>query len=81
MLIRQILGRIYCISKLHSVNFTWLLWCPKLMNLLEFESYFGRKDAVLTIRGSDILSEALPMILIYLREVRKYTQELMNVCP
>ncbi len=34
---------------------------------------FGRKDTTLTIRGSDILLEALPIILTYPRKVGKHS--------
>ena len=37
------------------------------------ESTFGRKDTLLIIRGPDTLSEALEIILIHLREVRKHS--------
>ena len=40
---------------------------------LKFESSSGRKDIVLTIWGSDTLSEELPIILIHLREVMKHS--------
>ena len=38
---------------------------------LKIDSFCGRKDTVLAIRGSDILSEALLVIHIHLREVNK----------
>ena len=46
---------------------------------LKIDSFCGRKDtAVLAIRGLDILSEALLIILIHLREVMK--QSSSNGC-
>ena len=38
-----------------------------------FESYFVRKDTVLTIRGLDTLTLLLKTMLLYLREARKHT--------
>ena len=38
---------------------------------LKIESSFCRKDTVLTIRGSNILCEALAIIPIHLRDVNK----------
>ncbi len=43
------------------------------LDCLKFESIFDRKDTGLAIRGLDMLSEALPIILIHLREVRKHS--------
>ena len=41
-----------------------LIWCPKFVILLEIgEFFFNRKDTVLTIRTSGILSEAHKVIL------------------
>ena len=61
-----------CLSFGHSVTFPRLISCPKLrLFCLNKGSSFGRKDSVLITRGSDTLSEALAIILIYVREVRK----------
>ena len=61
-----------CLSFGHSITFPRLISCPKLRLFgLNKGSSFGRKDTVLITRGSDTLSEALAIILIYVREVRK----------
>ena len=41
---------------------------------LKFESSVSRKDTVLAIKGLDVQSEALPIIHIHLREVRKHSR-------
>ena len=45
---------------------------------MKFEGTFGRKDTVLIIRGSHILSEALPTILIHKEEIMKLSRS--NSC-
>ena len=40
---------------------------------LKFEHSFGRNNTVMTTRRSDMLLEALPAILIHLREVEKHS--------
>ena len=40
---------------------------------LKIENYFVRKDIVLTIRGSDMMSEGLAFLLIHLRPVGKHS--------
>ena len=49
-----------CLPLLPGIVFPGLIWFPNLANLLENEWLLGRKDSVLTIRGSYMLSESLP---------------------
>ena len=49
-----------------------------LLFCLKYESYFGRNDMVLTMRGLKLLPVALPIILIHLRKVMKHSSS--NVC-
>jgi len=48
-------------------HFSDLSGVQNWMFCLKFESSFGRKDTILTIRGLDILYNALPIIIIYIR--------------
>ena len=59
----------------HKATFPRLVWCPKIAHCAwKLGVSLGRKDTVLTIRGLNILSEALPIILIYPRKVRKHSR-------
>ena len=40
---------------------------------LKIEGFSGKKDTVLTVRGVRMLSEALPIILMCLREAMKHS--------
>ena len=60
-------------------HFSGQMWCQITLNLLKIEGIFGRKDTVLTIRGSNMLSEAFPIILTQVRKV-KNTQEVICSC-
>ena len=59
-----------------------IIWADRVSEnwifCLKIDSFCGRKDTVFTIRGLDILSEALLIILIHLREVSK--QSSSNGC-
>ncbi len=58
----------------HNVTFPKLIWCTRLILYLEiWDPVSCSKDSMLTLRGSDTLSEALPIILIHLRQVMKYS--------
>ena len=57
---------------LYSVTFPMLIWCSTqgIRFCLKFESSFGRKDTLLTMRGKQTLSQASQVIFIYLRELK-----------
>ena len=61
-----------CMSLRYSVIFPRLIWCPKLAILLIKKCLFDRNYAVMTIGRSNMLTWALPIILIYLMKVGKY---------
>ncbi len=61
-----------CMSLRYSVIFPRLIWCPKLVILLIKKCLFDRNYAVMTIGRSNMLTWALPIILIYLMKVGKY---------
>ena len=52
----------------------------KLVFCLKIESSYDQNDTVVIMRGSDTLSEALPIICIHLREVRKHSSSNMDSC-
>ena len=50
-----------------------ILGSKMIISLPKFERLLGRKDPLLIMRELYILSETLPTIIIYLREIKKYS--------
>jgi len=70
-----------CLSIWQTIIFPRMILCPKLVvGIRSFQHLIVRKDTVSTVMGSNMLSEALPIILIYLTKVIN-TQAVMDVCP
>ena len=70
-----------CLSIWQTIIFPRMILCPTLViGIRSFQHLIVRKDTVSTVMGSNMLSEALPIILIYLTKVIN-TQAVMDVCP
>ena len=70
-----------CLSLRHSVTYPMLIWYPNIDYFAyRFESSIGTNNNVLTIRGSDTLSEVCTIILVQSERVWN-TQEAMYACP